>query len=227
MSDFRIAAAGDSALLIEFPAHLDPTVNEAAIALGRAVEQRVHGGLRDVVVGYCSVTLYFDPLQVDPVWLESEVRRAADSVHGVPDTVVRDAIDVPVCYGGEFGPDLAEVAAFGRCEADEVIALHAAAEYRVYLLGFVPGFPYMAEVDARIAKPRRATPRTAVPAGAVAIAGRQTGIYPLVTPGGWNIIGRTPVRLFDVARPEPFLFRAGDRVRFRRITRVEFDRTAA
>ncbi len=227
MSDLRVAAAGDSALLIELPARLDPAVNEAALALARAIAQRTQGALRDVVIGYCSLTLYFDPLAVDAGWLEAVVRRAAATAPDVPDVSPRGVVEVPVCYGGEFGPDLPDVAAFGRCEAEDVIALHAAAQYRVYLLGFVPGFPYMAAVDARIAAPRRATPRTAVPAGSVAIAGRQTGIYPLVTPGGWNIIGRSPARLFDLNRPEPFLFRAGDRVRFRRISRAEFDRADA
>jgi len=116
------------------------------------------------------------------------------------------------------------VARFAGCTTEEVVARHAAVTYRVYLVGFVPGFAYMAEVDHRIAAPRRATPRTAVPAGAVAIAGGQTGIYPDVTPGGWNIIGRTPLRPFDAARTEPSLLKPGDQVRFRPVSEADFAR---
>jgi inhibitor of KinA len=177
-------------------------------------------------VGYCSVTVYFDPLRVDPERLEKELLETAAAMGKVS---IKDgqSIDIPVAYGGAFGPDLGDVARFGRCTAEEVIARHAAVTYRVYLVGFVPGFAYMAEVDPRIAAPRRPTPRTAVPAGSVAIAGGQTGTYPDVTPGGWNIIGRTPMRPFDAARPEPSLFKAGDRVRFRPISESDFARLTA
>jgi inhibitor of KinA len=133
-------------------------------------------------------------------------------------------VDVPVCYGGEFGPDIGDVAAFGGCTAEEVVVLHAQIPYRVYMVGFVPGFAYMASVDRRIAAPRRVTPRPAVPVGAVAIAGRQTGIYPTVTPGGWNIIGRTPLKPFDSERQTPFLLQPGDTVIFRPVSRDEYER---
>ena len=142
------------------------------------------------MIGYCSVTIYFDPLNVDAAWLEAEVRACAGSLD-VEDAAEGAVVDVPVCYGGDLGPDLGDVAAFAGCSEAEVIDLHAGREYRVYMVGFVPGFAYMAEVEPRIAAPRRASPRTAVPAGSVAIAGGQTGVYPAVTPGGWNIIGRT------------------------------------
>jgi len=136
------------------------------------------------------------------------------------------AIDVPVCYGGEFGPDLEEVARFGGCSTGEVVALHASREYRVFMLGFVPGFPYMGSVDARIAAPRRQSPRVRVPAGSVGIAGAQTGIYPSETPGGWNLIGRTTFRAFDLTRTPPSLLGPGSRVRFVPIDREEYDRLA-
>ena len=223
MTGLRIAAAGDSALLIEFPARIDPATNDRAIALAESLRRRCGPVLRDAVVGYCSVTVYFDPLVVDAAWLAAEAR---DESAGIETEQERGAaaIEVPVCYGGDLGPDLPDVARFAGCAEAEVIERHAAVIYRVYLLGFVPGFPYMAEVDPSIAAPRRATPRTAVPAGSVGIAGGQTGIYPSVTPGGWNLIGRTPLRPFDPDRGEPFLFRPGDHVRFRPIDRGEFDR---
>lgn len=223
MTGLRVTAAGDSALLLELPARIDPAINDAAIALARALESRASAVLRDVVVGYCSVTLYFDPLAIDAGWLEAEAREIAGTLEPAPPPA-RAVIDVPVCYGGDFGPDISAVATFGGCTDREVIELHAAVTYRVFLLGFVPGFAYMGEVDARIAAPRRSTPRAAVTAGSVGIAGGQTGIYPAVTPGGWNIIGRTFARPFDLRRADPFLFRAGDRVRFSPITREEFDR---
>jgi len=133
---------------------------------------------------------------------------------------------VPVCYGGDLGPDLAAVAAQAGCSEDEVIDLHTTQDYRVFVVGFVPGFAYMGPVNPRLALPRRSNPRTRVPAGSVAIAAGQTGIYPVETPGGWHLIGRTRVQPFDETRAEPALFRPGDRVVFRSITRDEFDRSA-
>ena len=218
----RITDAGDSALRVELEDRIDPRVNAAAVALAEGIREGCGASIRDAVIGYSTVTIYFDPLAVEAGWLEREVRAAADRVEP-GEAAANRMIEVPVCYGGEFGPDLEEVAAFGRCSTEEVIRLHAGTEYRVYMVGFVPGFAYMGIVDPRIAAPRRAAPRAAVPAGAVGIAGGQTGIYPLSTPGGWNIIGRTALKPYDPTRPQPFLFRAGDRVRF---TPVSVDRLA-
>jgi inhibitor of KinA len=219
----RIAAAGDAALVVELPARIDPAINARAIAIGAAIQRRCGAAVRDIVIGYHTLTVYFDPLTVDGGWMEAEMRAA-----GLEATAVQPGsgatIDVPVSYGHDLGPDLPDVARFAGCSEEEVISLHAGSAYRVYMVGFVPGFAYMAEVDARIAAPRRPTPRHAVPTGAVAIAGGQTGIYPAVTPGGWNIIGRTPLKPFDSTRAEPFLFHAGDTVRFHAITRADFDR---
>jgi KipI family sensor histidine kinase inhibitor len=221
-----VAAAGDSALVAEFPGRIDPEINERASALAHRLRWRWGGILRDVVVGFCTVTVYFDPLRVDAPWLESEIQAAAGpSRQGM--RTGRAVVEIPVCYEGDFAPDLADVAAFGGCSTEEVVTLHTGRLYRVYMVGFIPGFAYLAEVDSRIAAPRRAAPRTAVPAGAVAIAGGQTGIYPAVTPGGWNIIGRTARKPFDPARPDPFLFDVGTEVRFRAVTRAEFEQGAA
>lgn len=219
----RVAAAGDSALVAEFPSRIDPEINDRANAMAQRLRWRWAGILRDVVVGYCTVTVYFDPLRVDAPWLESEIRAAAGPARQAV-RAGKAVVDVPVCYEGDLAPDLADVAAFGGCSMEDVVALHTGRNYRVYMLGFIPGWAYLAEVDSRIAAPRRATPRTAVPAGAVAIAGRQTGIYPAVTPGGWNIIGRTSRKPYDPARPDPFLFKVGDEVHFRAVNRAEFER---
>jgi inhibitor of KinA len=219
----RIVRAGDAALVVEFPQTIDVEINGRCIALARALKDRCGTAIRDAVVGYCTVTVYFDPLFVDADWLEQEIHAtAADLPEG--NVVEGDLLDVDVHYGGEFGPDLGDVSRFGGLSEEQVIAIHTSTIYRVFVVGFVPGWAYMAEVDSRIAIPRRSSPRTAVPAGSVAIAGGQTGIYPAVTPGGWNIIGRTPAKPFDASRPEPFLFKAGDRVRFHAITMEEFTR---
>ncbi|MEO7273554.1 MAG: 5-oxoprolinase subunit PxpB [Vicinamibacterales bacterium] len=221
MPPIRIVAAGDAALLVSLPQVIDASLNAWCVAFAEAVAERYGAGVRDAVVGYASVTVYFDPVLVDPEWLERELQ---DLAARLPATAVRSGavIDVPVLYGGEMGPDIADVAAFGGCAVDDVVAWHAAVTYRVYLVGFVPGFAYLATVDPRIAAPRRATPRLAMPIGAVAIAGGQTGIYPDTTPGGWNIIGRTPLLPFDPERESPSLFKPGDQVRFQPITEAEF-----
>jgi KipI family sensor histidine kinase inhibitor len=222
MTDLRIVPAGDAALLVELPARIDPATSNRAVAVGRAVRERWAAAVRDVVVGYCSVTVYFDPLSMDASWLADEIRGLAAEV---PESADVDGalIDVPVCYGGEYGPDLPDVAAFARTTEEEVISLHSAVTYRVYVVGFVPGFPYMAAVDPRIALPRRSAPRARVPEGSVAIAAGQTGIYPSETPGGWHLIGRTRVKPYDASRAEPFLFKPGNRVRFHAIDRAEFE----
>ena len=223
----RVTAAGESALVAEFPNRIDPQINERARSLAVHLRARWGAILRDVVVGYCTVTVYFDPLHVDAPWLESEIWAGAEQPIDASDGREEDTIDVPVCYEGELAPDLADVAAFGKCTPDEVVRLHTSRTYRVYMVGFIPGFAYLAEVDSRIAAPRRATPRTAVPAGSVAIAGGQTGIYPAVTPGGWNIIGRTTRKPFDPARAEPFLFSVGAQVRFHAVTLEQFQQESA
>jgi inhibitor of KinA len=218
---FTILPAGDAALVVQLPERIDPALNAWCVSLAGRVNERLRPTVRDVVIGYCSVTVYFDPLSVDVRWLDEELRTEAERLDVDDRAVSGGIVDVPVCYGGELGPDLEDVARFAACSADEVVERHTGREYRVYLVGFVPGFAYMAEVDATIAAPRRASPRTAVPAGSVAIAGGQTGIYPATTPGGWNIIGRTPLAPYDPERSAPFLFRPGDRVRFHPIARLE------
>ena len=221
MTDVRIVAAGDAAWLIELENRIDPAVNARAIAIAEAVRRARWTAVRDVVTGYRSVAVYVDPLKADGDALREKLRQLVTRTTS-SDATREDVVTVPVCYGGEYGPDLAEVAAFAGGSEAEVVALHAGIEYRVYMVGFVPGFPYMGTVDSRIAAPRRQTPRVKVPTGSVGIAGLQTGIYPRETPGGWNLIGRTPLKPFDLARAEPCAFRAGSRVRFVPVSHAEF-----
>ena len=219
--DLRVVPAGDAAFRVELPDRIDPAISDRVVALANAVWRECADEVRDVVIGYSTVTVYFDPLHADVDHLEKQIRRLAHAEaaeRGSAGTLV----DVPVCYGGEEGPDLASVAESAAMTEAEAIALHSSVTYRVYVVGFLPGFAYMASLDARLALPRRATPRTRVPAGSVAIAAGQTGIYPCETPGGWHVIGRTPLKPYDAARPQPFAFKPGDRVRFRSIDRDTF-----
>jgi inhibitor of KinA len=218
----RIVAAGDAALVVEFDARIDAAINGRAIALADAIQSAALDGVLDVVPTYRSVTVYFDPLRTDYDALVNRVEREALAPGAAP-AAPRTPVRIPVCYGGAFGPDLASVAAFAGLSEQEVISAHSAGTYRVFMLGFVPGCAYMGVVDGRIAMPRHATPRVRVPRGSVAIAGVQTGIYPAETPGGWQLIGRTPVRPFDARRADPFLLQAGDAAQFYAISREEFD----
>lgn len=225
MTDVRIAAAGDAAWLIELPDRLDPLVNAQAIAIAAFIERAHLPCVTDLVVGFRTVMVHVDPFCDPPAGFETRLRSLASapvSVGVEPGPIVR----VPVCYDAPYALDVDEVARFGKCTPDEVIELHLSQEYRVYVVGFVPGFAYMARVDPRLAVPRRASPRLKVPAGSVAVAAGQTGIYPAPTPGGWHVIGRTPIRPYDPDRQEPFLFRPGWRVRFHRISDSEYRRTS-
>jgi inhibitor of KinA len=220
---FRIVPAGDAALIVEFEERIDVAVNARTIACAEAIQTADVKGVRDVVPTYRSVAVYFDPLHTDYAALVACLEREAGRP-AAPPSVDRVPLQIPVCYGCELGPDLAAVAAFARLTDDEVVQAHARQTYRVFMLGFVPGFAYLGVVDPRIAMPRHATPRVRVPSGSVGIAGSQTGVYSGDTPGGWQLIGRTPVKPFDPDRPEPFLMKAGDAVQFVPIDRAEYDR---
>jgi KipI family sensor histidine kinase inhibitor len=206
-----IREAGDSALLLELDEVINVSVNARAIAIAAAVRRAGLPGVRDVVSTYRSVAVHFDPLMVDIAAIRETLTRAADTPPALSEgkTVV-----IPVQYGGEMGPDLLAVAAFAGTSADEVVARHAGVRYRVFMLGFLPGFAYMGTVDEALAMPRHATPRLRVPGGSVGIAGRQTGVYPRDSPGGWQLIGRTPVSLFNPHRTPAALVAPGDTVRF-------------
>lgn len=216
MIDPLVLPAGDSALVVRLGDAIDPLLNERALRVANGLRDEHFAGVRDVVVGYASVTVYFDPLMIEAAVIERALVMLAH--HQQPQESIQPRrITIPAVYGGATGPDLAEVAAFAGCTEDEVIARHLAPEYRVFMVGFLPGFPYLGIVDDTIAMPRRDTPRVAVPAGSIGIAGQQTGIYPVQSPGGWRLIAHTAERLFDWDRASPCLLQPGDRVRFVRV----------
>jgi KipI family sensor histidine kinase inhibitor len=213
---------GDSCWLVVVGGDVSPSTSARVHALQRSVETLGPAWLVETVPGYCSLGLVVQPLQVSPEEVEELVSRALRNVTAAPPVQPRTVM-IPVCYGGAYGPDMEVVCQqFGLSE-QEVVQRHAAAGYQCSMLGFLPGFPYLMGLDPQLATPRLATPRAVVPAGSVGIAGAQTGVYPVSSPGGWNIIGRTPLTLFDPSREQPSLVQVGDVVRFSPISLKEFE----
>ena len=226
----QIEVLSEDALLLRFGESIESSVNARVHAAATRLRDQLPGV--ECVPAYASLLLRFDPAH----WSDSEAvaphqrlsERVLAAMRDLPDLVgSTQEVDIPVLYGGDAGPDLAAVAAHAGLSRDAVISRHSAATYRVAMLGFAPGFPYLLGLDPTLAMPRRADPRLSVPAGSVAIGGSQTGIYPQVLPGGWQLIGRTPLRLFDLQAPSPSLLQPGDRVRFRAIDEDEYQRLAA
>ena len=232
----EIAPLGDAALVVRirdrFEDAPEKTLNEVLNVLQRLEDAQIPG-IIELAPAYTTVAVFFDPVRVidaagepDSVmeWLTQKIYETL--THGKRKQIKHAAarwVEIPVCYDPEFALDLDHVADHARMSPKEIVDLHSAAEYRVNCIGFTPGFPYLTGLPGKLATPRRATPRKEIPTGSVAIGGAQTGIYPQVSPGGWNVIGRTPLRLFDAQKHPPVLLRAGNRVRFRAITREEFE----
>ncbi len=228
----QISPLGDSALMVELGDRIDEATHRRVQAAWRALAAEPLPGVSESVPAYTSVTLFYDPARVVQAgapeqeivgWLTERVRERLKDPPKAAKAKPR-SVEVPVCYGAEFGPDLARVAAQAKLSPEEVVKRHQAATYVVYLIGFAPGFPYLGGLPKELATPRHAKPRMAVPAGSVGIAGAQTGIYPQVTPGGWNLIGCTPLRLFRPERDPPTVLQAGDEVKFKAVTAEEFGR---
>lgn len=221
----RLVPCGDRSLLVYCGDQIDQAVNRRVHSLARSLRAAAHPAVVEVTPAYHCLMVEYDPLRIRLEQLEEMIRAGlTDRSQSEPES---REVEVPVCYGGEAGPDLTAVAAHAGLSPGEVVALHSARSYPVYCLGFSPGFPYLGEVDPRLSTPRLAEPRLKIPAGSVGIGGSQTGIYPSPSPGGWQIIGRTPLCLFDPWRNPPALLAPGDRVRFRPITEAEYAELAA
>ena len=230
MTVTRCERLADDALLLHFGADTPPIDDDTNARVHRAVvriREVQPAWLRDLVPAYASLAIFFDPDAIDALaverWLDAQL--ADDSI--ATDVDASRCIEIPVVYGGEFGEDLDSAALELGLSSSALTERHAAATYTVAMIGFAPGFPYLSGLDPALALPRLATPRTRVPAGSVAIGGAQTGLYPRESPGGWRLIGRTPLRLFDPTRPSPSLLSPGDRVRFVAIDAREFARLEA
>lgn len=219
----RIRLSGDRALLVEYGDGIDPVVNEKVRAMTALLKKNLPAGVEAVVPAYRSLSILYDPLTTTPAGL-AEILHALEADPRVAEIAEPKVVPIPVCYGGEFGPDIGIVAEHTGLREDEIAAIHASVDYPIYMIGFTPGFCYLGGLDRRLQTPRRKTPRTNLPAGSVGVAESQTGMYPVDSPGGWQIIGQTPLRLFAPARENPFLYEAGDRIRFVPIAEAEFRR---
>ena len=218
----RYRWASDHGLLVTVGDEPSAEVRDCVLAAAEALSRAGIRGLRNLHPAYTSVLAISDPLVVSREAFEAEVRGAVGSAAS-GSRAERRLVEIPVCYGGAFGPDLEDVARLHGVKPDEVARLHAAAEYVVCFLGFTPGFPYLDGLPESLATPRLDVPRTRVPAGSVGIGGCQTGVYPFASPGGWRLIGRTPLALFRPERDPPALLRPGDRVRFVPVAPHDFD----
>jgi KipI family sensor histidine kinase inhibitor len=217
----KLHTVGEDALMLYLGDSADEQTLAKVQAAVAAIEHALGSELIDLVPSYASVLIVYDPLRSDRLQVSRRVRAALDALQVQPAVTARTVV-LPVYYAAETGADLASLAARAGISTDEVIALHTARAYRVYAIGFAPGFAYLGEVDERIAAPRLATPRAVVPRGSVAIAERQTAVYPAVSPGGWNLIGRCPVRMFDPAAQPCMPVAVGDSVRFESIDRERY-----
>ena len=229
----RFAPLGDRGVMITLGEAIDEATHRRVRAVSAALDAHAPAAIIDQVPAFASVAVHYDPERVEGDPAQSPYRRIVDSLLHVLSKVSDDelpappTVEIPVCYGGDLGPDLADVARQHALEPSEVIRLHTSGDYLVYMVGFMPGFAYLGGLPEQLETPRRPSPRTAVPAGTVGIGGQQTGVYPLVSPGGWNLIGKTPLRIFDVGREPPALLATGDRVRFREISLAEYNNWAA
>lgn len=218
----RFRISGDRSLLAEYGTGVDQAVNDKVRRMANLIMNRKLPGIEAAVPSYCTLSVHYNPLRTgfaelrDLLWsLENELDNA--------DIPGPSTIDIPVCYGKEFGPDIDFVAQHNSISVDNVIQFHTGSAYHIFAIGFAPGFCYLGGLNPRLYAPRLETPRVQVAAGSVGIAGVQTGVYPLASPGGWRLIGRTPLRLFAPERPHPILYQAGDTIRFRSVSSDEFN----
>ena len=226
MADVRFLLSGDSSVTVEFGNEISPAINAQIRAFTIALEESKLPGIVEVVPTYRSLMVHYDP----GVILYDELVKELKGLMGQLSNIQippSDVLEIPVLYGGEAGPDLAFVAEHNHKTPEEVIKIHTSTEYLIYMLGFTPGFTYLGGMSDEIAAPRLKQPRVKIPAGSVGIAGSQTGVYPIDSPGGWQLIGKTPVRMYDPDRAEPILPKAGEYIKFCPITQAEFDAIAA
>lgn len=237
--DHIMMPVGEKAIIVTIGKEISKENHQKVMRLMHALQNNSLTGVTECVPAYCSITIHYDPIVIwkkqrrsvdEPIssyqYLKQELQHLLTHLEEnsyIEQQATGRTVEIPVCYGGKLGPDLVEVAKYHEITPEEVVAIHTGRSYLVHMIGFVPGFPYLGGMDKRIAMPRKAIPRQAIPAGSVGIAGEQTGIYPLSTPGGWRIIGRTPLQLFRPEDETPTLIRAGDFIKFIPITSEQFE----
>lgn len=221
--EIRFLPAGDCALVAEFGDAIDPSINEKVHALSAWITDKRIAGVQELLPTFRSLTIIYDKRVTSFGKLKKIIRTAnlQKSSTGQENRIVRE---IPCCYGGAFGPDLPDMEKLLGLSKEEIIQIHAGTEYKVYMLGFLPGFVYLGGLDKRIECPRLSSPRTKIPAGSVGIGGNQTGVYPLDSPGGWRLMGKTPVKFYDPNRDDPILCKAGEYIRFVPISLAEYEK---
>jgi KipI family sensor histidine kinase inhibitor len=223
MHKIRIVTAGDSSILIEFGREISPEINKRISALTQLMKEQHIEGVVDMIPAFCSLLINYDPRVISYDELKERLEHLL-KIETKAGEERRRIFEIPVCYGGEYGPDLDNIARHAGLTPEEVVQIHSSRDYLIYMLGFLPGFCYLGGLDERIHTPRLANPRIKINAGSVGIGGSQTGIYPLDSPGGWQLMGMTPVKTYDPARETPILVEAGDYIRFVPVDEEEFKR---
>ncbi len=231
MTEYKIFPLGDSAITIHFGNYISESLNQKVIAMHRWLQQHPFEGLKDIIIAYSSLSVLYDAPRVKTIYKPERtvfdfIHEKLEGAYAQSTVSEKDHIikRIPVCYDKTLGLDLEYVAFEKQLSTDEVIRIHTAAKYRVYMIGFQPGFPYMAKIDDRISISRKERQRALVPAGSVGLAGSQTGVYPLDSPGGWQIIGRTPIKLFNKNKPNALIIKPGDFIQFYAVPVKEFIR---
>lgn len=226
MQKAKILTAGDSSLLIQFDSIIDPAVNARIAATVQLMREQQIEGVVDIIPAFCSLLINYDPRVISYDEMKTRMEKIL-SVEVAAGERRKKIYEIPVCYGGEYGPDLNTIAEHAGLTPAEVIDIHTSADYLIYMLGFLPGFTYLGGLDERIHTPRLANPRVRIPAGSVGIGGSQTGIYPMDSPGGWQLMGMTPVKTYDPNREIPILVEAGDYIRFVAVDEQEYEKIRA
>ena len=219
----KLLTAGDSSILLQFGNTIDPAINRKIAATVQLMREQHINGVTDVIPAFCSLLINYDPRVISYEQIKGRMEALVKIDVTAGDTRKR-VFEIPVCYGGEYGPDIRNIADHAGMSVEEVIQIHTSRDYLIYMLGFLPGFTYLGGLDERIHTPRLANPRIRIPAGSVGIGGSQTGIYPMDSPGGWQLMGMTPVKTYDPDREVPILVEAGDYIRFVAIDEDEFHR---
>lgn len=221
MQEIKILTAGDSSLLIEFGKEISPEINQKITATVQLMKEQHIEGVVDIIPAFCSLLINYDPRVIRYDELKSRMRDLV-KMDIKAEAGRKKVYEIPVCYGGAYGPDIENIAKHAGLSVEEVIEIHSSRDYLIYMLGFLPGFTYLGGLDERIHTPRLANPRLKINAGSVGIGGSQTGIYPMDSPGGWQLMGMTPVKTYDPSREAPILVEAGDYIRFVPVSEEEY-----